>query len=177
MHGDTVGRPIKPDAPYAISLKTMAVGLAAGVAGTVAMTASQAIEIRLTGRKPSTSPAEAVCMLLGIETRSGEQKTRLAREMHWAYGIALGLGQIVVGRLREPQRSLSYLAGIWSAGTVLVTATGVSPPPTRWGAKALLTDIMHHAVYAGVASLGAHLFARPRSSGGAAHADGGEAIR
>lgn len=61
MRGDEIGAHSTPDAPYAIPLKTMAVGLAAGVAGTAAVTASQALEMRLTGREPSTTPAEAVC--------------------------------------------------------------------------------------------------------------------
>lgn len=155
----------------AVSLTDLAVGLAAGVAGTAAMSTSQAIEMRITGRKPSTSPAEAICVMLGVETRSDDQETRLATEMHWVYGAALGVGQLVVRKLPEPQRSLSYIAAIWSIGAAVVTGTGVSPPPTKWGAKAIAIDIMHHTVYAGVAGLVARMLSQRGASTNAKRSD------
>ena len=42
-------------------------GLFAGAAGTVAMTVSSTIEMKLRGRLPSSAPARAAAKLLGVE--------------------------------------------------------------------------------------------------------------
>lgn len=128
-------------------------GLLAGLAGTAAMSLSQQIEMAVTGRQPSATPAEAFCLLLGFETRTEAEEQRLADEAHWAYGTMWGLGHSLAPPIREPARSLVYLAAVWSAGTALLTVTRLSPPPTEWKTQSLLSDIAHHAVYAGVGSL------------------------
>lgn len=131
-------------------------GLLAGLAGTAAMSLSQRIEMKLNGRKPSATPAEALCLLLGFETRTEAQEQRLAEEAHWAYGTMWGLGHSVTRPIPEPARTLVYLAGIWGAGVALLSAARLAPPPTRWRSESLLSDLAHHAVYAGVGSLAYH---------------------
>lgn len=132
-------------------------GLLAGLAGTVAMSLSQQIEMKLNGRKPSATPAEALCLLLGFETRTDAEEQRLAEEAHWAYGTMWGLGHSIIRPLPEPGRTLLYLAAVWSAGATLLTVTRLAPPPTQWETESLMSDLAHHAVYAGVGSLAYHL--------------------
>lgn len=136
-----------------VSAAEIARGLIAGLAGTAAMSLSQKAEMALTGRKPSATPAEALCLLLGFETRTEAEEQRLAEEAHWAYGTIWGLGHSLTRPIPEPARSLVYLAAVWGAGTTLLTATRLSPPPTQWTTESLLSDIAHHAVYAGVGGL------------------------
>lgn len=142
--------------------RDMAIGLVAGLAGTAAMTASQALEMRLTGRKPSATPAEAVCKLLGIETRTQEEEQHLALEAHWTYGTAWGLAEPVIAGLRKPLASVVYLLTVWGAGAALLDATGLAPPPTRWSRKSLLTDVGHHLVYVATSTLTGRLLRRVR---------------
>lgn len=136
-----------------VDLNRILFGLAAGLAGTAAMSVSQRIEIALTGREPSTSPAEAMCNLLGFETRTTPEERRLAEEAHWAYGTAWGLGHPVMQAIPEPGRSLAYLATVWSAGAMLMSATRVAPPPTQWKPRSLASDLLHHAVYTAAGAL------------------------
>ncbi|MGE3280040.1 MAG: hypothetical protein AB7O13_03385 [Alphaproteobacteria bacterium] len=134
-------------------LRDLVRGVAAGLAGTAAMSLSQSAEIAATGRKPSATPAEAACVLLGIETRTEAQEQRFAREAHWAYGTLWGLGQIPLRRMPEPYRSLMYFAAAWGAGAVLLTRLKLAPPPTDWKTSSLLSDLGHHAVYTGASNL------------------------
>ena len=117
------------------------------------MRLSQRVEMAVTGRKPSTTPAEAVCVLLGIETRTEAQEQRFAEEAHWAYGTAWGLGQVPLRRIAEPARTLLYVATVWTAGVALITGLRLAPPPTKWSPASLVADLMHHLVYAAAAGL------------------------
>jgi len=124
------------------------------------MSLSQAIEMKLTGRKPSNSPAEALCVLLGFETRTEQQEHRLADELHWAYGTTWGLGRVPLARIPEPEQSLLYFLGLWGSGAALLTTTRLSPPPTQWSTRSLVTDLVHHAVYAAAGGIAAHWLRR-----------------
>lgn len=135
-------------------------GLLAGLAGTAAISASQQVELVLTGRTPSATPAEALCLMLGVETRTEAEEQRLANEAHWAYGTMWGLGHSATAQVFEPARTLLYFAAVWAAGAALLTSTGLAPPPTRWKASSLVSDLAHHAVYAAVGSLAYHALER-----------------
>lgn len=141
-------------------LNEAAIGLLSGLAGTAAMTATQQLEMRLTGREPSATPAEAVCKLLGFETSTREQEQRLAQEAHWTYGTAWGLGQSAVSGMREPVASLVYFFAVWGVGAALLSATNLAPPPTQWSRKSLLTDAGHHVVYVAASTLTGRLLRR-----------------
>lgn len=45
---------------------------------------------------------------------------------------------------------------IWSAGAAMLPVPKLSPPPWKWTAKSLATDIGHHVVYATAAASAAH---------------------
>lgn len=55
------------------------------------MTASNTIEMKLTGREPSTTPALALCKALDIELKEQQQKLTFANAIHWQYGAASGV--------------------------------------------------------------------------------------
>ncbi|MHB1594740.1 MAG: hypothetical protein ACYCO9_21735 [Streptosporangiaceae bacterium] len=77
------------------------VGLAAGVAGTAAMTVSSTIEMMIRGRPASSAPAQAASKVLGVEPR----KKRFGTIVHWIYGTSWGAvrGVLGVSGLAAPQ--------------------------------------------------------------------------
>lgn len=105
------------------------------------------------GKRPSATPALAVCKLLGIETATKKQEVRLADEMHWLYGTTLGLGHTALEKVPEPTRSIIYMSLVWSTGATLMGATGVAPPPTDWKPQSLASDLTHHAVYTAIGAI------------------------
>ena len=111
-------------------------GLFAGAAGTVAMTVSSTIEMKLRGRPPSSAPARAAAKLLGVEPVDERAEARFSNIVHWGYGTAWG-----------GVRGL--LAAVWGAEQVMLPALDVAPPLTEWGAEEVAIDAFHHLVYVG----------------------------
>lgn len=144
----------------------IALGLAAGFAGTSIMTIGQHIEMAISGRKPSRSPARAVETIAKVELASPEDELRASFLIHLAYGTALGIGLVALERIKDPWRTAIFLATVWSAGAALLAGLDLAPPPHRQRPAKLATDIGHHIVYASTAGL-AYQFAnrRARSAG------------
>jgi hypothetical protein len=71
-------------------------GLAAGFAGTCALTIAQRIEMRLTGRPPSDLPAQVAEGVLGISPR-GRRRELVGVAAHWVNNTASGLGRAALG--------------------------------------------------------------------------------
>lgn len=128
------------------------IGLVSGLAGSLFMALSQRAEMALTGREPSTIPADAIEAVSGVDVPEGEPKHQVSTAGHLAFGTSLGLGLVVLSPLPEPARGLAFFAAAWTAGTTLITRLGLSDPPTRWDAKQLGIDLAHHAVYAATAA-------------------------
>lgn len=63
-------------------------GLFAGAVGTVAMTISSTLEMKLRGREASSVPAAAAAKVLGVEPKGDAEKVRFATVVHWAYAPA-----------------------------------------------------------------------------------------
>lgn len=145
---------MKPDLKSTVA-SDLAFGVMAGLVGTAAMSLSQQIEMSLTGRTPSATPAEAACLMLGIEIRTEAQEQRLA-QAHWAYGTMWGIGHSVMPSISGPARALIYLAAVWGTGAALLSGTGLAPPPSRWKPKSLLSDLIHHAVYTAAGTFAYH---------------------
>lgn len=128
-------------------------GLLAGLIGTAAITLSQMIEMKITGRKASTGPADAAAKTLNIHPQPQDKK-KMTNVVHWTYGSAWGIA-----------RGILALAGVkrWSATTahfaaILGTAIAMTPlegqqPITKWTGKQIITEALHHAVYAVAAGL------------------------
>jgi hypothetical protein len=125
-------------------------GLFAGLAGTAVMTVSSTLEANLSGRGPSSTPADALSAALGVrpEDEAGEQ--RLNTVAHWGYGTAWGAVRGLIGATgtRGPMACLLHFATVWGGEQVVLPSLAVGSPTPEYGAKATATDVLHHTVYA-----------------------------
>jgi hypothetical protein len=126
-------------------------GLFAGAAGTVAMTVSSTIEMKLRGRHPSSAPAQAAAKLLGVKPVDERAEARFSNIVHWGYGTAWGgvRGLLAAAGLSGPAATAAHLAAVWGTEQVMLPALDVAPPLTEWGAKEVAIDAFHHLVYVG----------------------------
>lgn len=125
-------------------------GLAAGLAGTIAMTASSTLEARLRGRDDSDVPAQAVGAVLGVEAFEDERaKARTSQLAHWGYGVGLGAvrGLLDLAGLGRNTADVVFHGLVWGAEQTMLSTLGLAPAPTRWGAGELATDLVHHGAY------------------------------
>ncbi|GAA0192859.1 hypothetical protein GCM10009122_55710 [Fulvivirga kasyanovii] len=142
--------------------------LLAGIAGTVAITIAQMIEMKLSGREPSNAPAEVGGKVLGVEPRGGEKEEQDKKQgneensvkeqneekfgqlMHWGYGTGWGVcrGLLSLAGIKGPAATAIHFGAIWGTELVMVPAMTESPPASKWGAKALAKDALLHLTYA-----------------------------
>jgi hypothetical protein len=135
-------------------------GLAAGFAGTVALTASQRIEMRVTGRPPSDLPARVAEGVLGIAP-TGRRRELVGTAAHWCNNTASGLGRAVLdgAGLRGGQAAAAGFA-LYVGGSVLLFARlHLAPPPWRRPPRQLAIEAVHAAVWAGVTNAAYELMA------------------
>lgn len=129
-------------------------GLAAGLLGTAAMTVSSTLEMKLTGRGSSDTPAQAAGKVLGVQPRDEVGKQRFSQIAHWGYGTAWGAvrGLLEEAGIRGPAAGVVHFLMVWGAAQAMLPGLGVAPPATEWSAEELATDLLHHAVYAAATS-------------------------
>lgn len=125
-------------------------GLLAGLAGTAAMTVSSTIEAKASGRGASTTPADAVGVVAGVEPKDDSGEQRLNTLAHWGYGTGWGVarGALDLLGLRGPLASAAHFVAVLGGEQILLPALGVAKPTPSYGAAAFATDTLHHAVYA-----------------------------
>ncbi|MBE7178040.1 MAG: hypothetical protein INR69_16680 [Mucilaginibacter polytrichastri] len=125
-------------------------GILAGVVGTAAITLSQMIEMRITGRESSDAPVKAADEVLGVKPKTPEQKELLSQEMHWAYGTAWGIarGLISLTGLKGLPASLLHLGAVWGTSMIMLPALKAAPPVTEETPEEVGVDGLHHAIYA-----------------------------
>lgn len=128
----------------------LGIGLISGLAGTAVMTAVQTVEMKLTGREPSTVPADAVSEVIDVEPRTDRAEMRLANLAHWGYGTVLGAGRGVLAAAGLPPIAADplFFAGVWGAGLAMLPAMGLAEPVTEWSPQEVAMDAAHHLVYA-----------------------------
>jgi hypothetical protein len=138
-------------------MNRFALGLAAGVVGTAAMTAVQELLARLkdddAGGEEEPAPAQAVRKALGV---AGIEPPRswtpfLAQGAHWLYGVGWGG---VYGLLRRDdgagnaaRAGLGLGTGVWAASYAQLVPLGIYEPPWRYSPAELAEDFSYHAVY------------------------------
>jgi hypothetical protein len=124
-----------------------------GLAGTAAITISQMIEMKLSKREPSSTPADAAGKVLGVQPRDPAGKERFANVVHWAYGTSWGFFRAALGGQRKSRlwAPLAQLAAVQTAAMLMLPGLDVAPPVRRWGAAAIGKEVLHHAVYAAAA--------------------------
>jgi hypothetical protein len=144
-------------------LRGLAIGAAAGAAGTTALNTTTYLDMVLRARPASSTPeasVEALARRTGV-TIPGDEEHRRNRVAGLGplLGIASGVG---VGVLLGVARAAGIRPGL-VAGTVVTTATvlvasngpmtvlGVTDPRT-WSATDWVSDLVPHAVYGVVAA-------------------------
>ena len=137
--------------------KAVGIGLLAGLAGTVAITISQAIEMHLTGREPSNTPVDAASKVLhtNLAKQAHTDKQTASQGVHWAYGTSWGVARGLLGLagVTGAPATLAHFAAIWGAEQVMLPSLKLAPPITEEKPKTIGIDVVHHAVYALAAGL------------------------
>jgi len=130
-------------------------GLMAGAAGTLAITLSQMIEMKITKRKPSNAPADAAEKVLEVKPETEQDKQQFSQQVHWAYGTSWGVprGILSLLGLKGLPATAIHFATIYSTALIMPSSLEVAPPLKEWSAKEFLVDALHHAVYAVAAGL------------------------
>lgn len=138
------------------------VGVLAGIAGTIVMTAAQMIEMKYSGRKSSDTPYKAVKKTFGVEAQTKEDKELITNVTHIAYGTTWGIprGLMAVFGASGTVGTTIHFGGVWGTELSLLPAMDVIKPVTTWEPKAVAKDAMFHAVYAITVGLTADALAR-----------------
>lgn len=137
-----------------MTIKTLAAdfgkGLFAGFAGTLAITASQTIEMKLRGREPSSSPADAAGKVLGVAPTGEAEKQRFSQIVHFGYGTAWGGVRGILGALGlSPTAATAvHFFAVSGAAMLMLPGLKVAPPVSEWGAGEITIESLHHLVYA-----------------------------
>lgn len=128
-------------------------GMIAGLAGTIAMTISERLEMAVSGREASTVPGQVGAHLLPARNPQLElDVAQLNGPVHWAHGISMGAirGALDQVGLRGAAASAAHFALLWGGDAALYRALGIADVPWRWGADELASDLLHKGVYAAV---------------------------
>jgi hypothetical protein len=123
-------------------------GVAAGVAGSVVMTAFQKfIEMPITGRDDSYAPAKLGKKLLPVDPSTDEGRKRLNYAMHFSLGAMWGAGYGVASHagLRGPRAIAATFAAIYANDVLTTTALGLTNP-LKWSRQDLVVDVVNKFV-------------------------------
>ena len=126
-------------------------GMIAGAVGTIAMTASERLEMAVSGREASQVPGQVGAHLLpGQDPGSSSDVARLNAPIHWAHGIGVGAlrGALDKAGMRGPEASVVHFLLLWGGDAALYRALGIADVPWRWEADELASDLLHKGVYA-----------------------------
>jgi hypothetical protein len=132
---------------------SIAVGLAAGLAGTAAMTVAQGAEFALTRAEPSSAPADVAEKLkrrLGLGRIARRHKPAVNQAMHWLYGTSWGvpLGIVAGGTSIRPEiLGPAFGAFVWSAALAHQPALGIADLPWKRSPGSLGSEALFHLVY------------------------------
>jgi hypothetical protein len=135
------------------TLGSLAIALAAGAAGTAAMTLSQALEQRLLSKRRPKTAASVAENVTGMEAETEEGRAETSSTLHWLYGTGLGAALVPLEGVSEPYRSLTFLGGVYGAGLAWESIADKQDAPSRRSAGDFGADFVHHLVYAGTATL------------------------
>ncbi|MCU1459131.1 MAG: uncharacterized protein JWL73_3223 [Actinomycetia bacterium] len=152
--------------PVASLLRSVAIGVLGGAAGTVALDVVTYTDMFGRGRDASSVPADLVgeaASRAGVESLEKQNQTEAARNRRTAlgslsgyaagvgtgavYGLARGLGL----RLPTPVGASVLGLGAMAAADGPIAALGVSDPRT-WSATDWASDVFPHLVYGAVAA-------------------------
>jgi hypothetical protein len=134
--------------------------VAAGAAGTAAMTAAQTAYYKATNSESSSTPAEVAKRIIeGVLQRNvpEERMNALNQGMHWLYGSSWGLPYGLVAGSRSGGSVAAHGAAlgmsVWAASRAEMTAMQIAPPPWQDPPSSLAMDVGSHLVYGLAAAL------------------------
>jgi hemerythrin superfamily protein len=149
-------------------LRSAGVGAVAGLTGVAAMTASEKVEQRYTGRRNSYVPNQTLRRLVGAPSHQWRRWHTPAdvatnHAMHWGQGAAVGAvrGVMTATGQRGLRASLLFTGIRLAADQTLENATGVGSPPWTWPTGELVADVWHKYVYARVTGWVCDALVRP----------------
>jgi hypothetical protein len=130
-------------------------GIIAGLAGTAAMSLCQRVEMTISKREPSQTPAKAVGKVLHLKTTEEGNQEQFVNQIHWTYGTLWGLARTVLDLacIKGWQATLLHYETVWGTSLLMLPTIKVTPPVKEWGAKEIATDALHHLVYSVVTGL------------------------
>jgi len=136
-------------------LEVVLKGLAAGVAGTAAMTVTEKLEQSKTGREDSMITTEVGAILTKPPLKTGAQAKKLGQVVHWVHGITWGgiRGLLALTPLNSFVASALHYVSLWTSDVVLYRALGLAPLPHKWEKQGLAIDLFHKLVLSAVTSL------------------------
>ena len=129
---------------------TIGLGILAGVAGTVVMTAFQElIEMPLTGRGDSFAPAKFAEKISGFHPTTLQGRKQLNWATHFALGGMWGsaYGVAAYAGLRGPQAIAAVFATVYTGDVLLNTELGLYEPST-WSGRDWAIDLTDKFVQA-----------------------------
>lgn len=147
-------------------LEAVARGLAAGVAGTAAMTGWQALSARLwsSDEEASAGAPDDPWAQASVPARLGRRVIEgvferevppdkigvLTNVMHWGYGTAWGAiyGLIEGSSPRHAtRRGLAFGTGVWALSYAQLVPIGLYEPPWKYAPSELALDLSYHVAY------------------------------
>lgn len=127
------------------------VGLIAGLIGTAIFTVVEMIDIKVTGRSPSTVPGQVGVRLMGRDIDDNPDLVRkLNPFMHWGHGTLLGAVRGLLGATALafwPATIVFYLL-VEGGDALLYRVLGVEPWPWKWSRSELVRELSLKAVLA-----------------------------
>lgn len=125
----------------------------AGLVGTIVMTIGQYIEIAISKRPTSYTPALAVAKIFGIdfESFSEKNKNRFNNLVHYSYGIVWAWPVPVLAFLTALTfwpLTLIYFLIVWVQGFVVLKMLGIAPWIWTWEKKWIFLEMLFKGVYA-----------------------------
>ncbi len=129
--------------------------VAAGAAGTAALSLSYALERRLRSRHrgqldydDSLVPGQIVVSILHLPHVTAREDEEIGLALRWSYGSAFGLWHGLLRRhVSEPWASAIFGGTLMTATFSLFPLLGRTPPPWRWPADVMATSLATHAAY------------------------------
>ena len=128
-------------------------GLIAGLAGTAAITLSEAIERKITGKHTTFAPGDAASNALDIEASKMAARKKFSNEVHWVYGTSWGTarGLLSLMGLKGLPATAVHFAAIFYTATTIEPDFEVAPPINEWRKSDLAMFALHHVIYAAAA--------------------------
>jgi hypothetical protein len=130
-------------------------GLIAGLVGTAAITLSQTIERKITGKPTNFAPGDAASKALDIEASKMEARKKFSDEVNWVYGTSWGSvrGMLSLMGLKGLPATAIHWAAVFYTAITIEPDFEVAPPINEWSKKSIAMFALHHVIYAATAGL------------------------